>query len=206
MKVLIKKILKEYIKPNVKIEIIGWYPSDLLEELIKIDKLLLEQKLSYINQYDWNTAKNTVTSYLKNNIKEIKTSFLDRSGNKVFGTLEIDPSNHFYERFFRSEDPIYRDNPEYRDDPGYTEAIDLIVRESSQILKKIMTAKKTIRNGLELKIETNKYPYMTVIVIVKANPSTPSKFTLFLKTQMKGPYFTNFEPKSNIIKSHTKQL
>jgi hypothetical protein len=196
MKDLIKKILKEYFTSEIKIEVIGWYSSDLLEELIKNSNLLLEVRPDYIYPASWNTAVKTIDTYLKKpSNNPIKTSFIDNNAVERRGTLNIKPSDHYIERLFRTDDPKYKPGEKEYDpnivDPGLLEGLQLIKQNSSTILKAIMSTKNP--HGLVLKVSTTTKDYTMIITV---SDEKKSKFDLNLVTQIKGTQLRNVKLKN----------
>jgi hypothetical protein len=196
MRNLIKKLLKEYFNPEIKIEIVGWCSDELLEELKKNSRLISEQDREwYIDDSDtWRNYVGQIKTYIKDNFPVTGTFIDKKTGQPRTGTiLEILVTDHYYHRLFRSKDPDYRPNGNYYNpkliDPDPLEGVKLIHDHAGQILMAIMTTDPNKRRGLKLIISKNNKPIYTIVVEV-VTPSIGGKtqvfFNLVLITQLKG--------------------
>jgi hypothetical protein len=209
MRNLIKKLLKEYFNPEIKIEVVGWCSDELLEQLMKNNRIISEQlRLVYIPVRPWKTAITQIENYIESNFP-IVTSFIDtknedRPYERFGGIANISVSDHYYQRLFRSFDPNYRPGGRYYNarlvDPDPLEGVRLIHDNASEILRAIMTQDPKKRANLRLIIYKNNRPIYTVV----AAPKYPGDkiegipyFNLSLITQIKGDSLRDDEIGSN---------
>jgi hypothetical protein len=209
MRNLIKKLLKEYFNPEIKIEVAGWCSDELLEELIKNSNLISEQdRIWYIQPTEWKNAVNEIENYINDNFP-IETSFIDVKNKKNpiekhGGIKNVFVSNHYYYRLFRSKDPDYRPGGRYYNpklvDPNPLEGVILIHNHASEILKAIMSQPQNRRANLRLVISKNNNPIYTIVVAPDYQSTIINRipyFNIGLVTQIKGDNLRDDEVNSN---------
>jgi len=198
MKDLIRQILREYVEPRVTIRVVGWYDGNIKNKFIN------ENHEWNVNPEGCRNAKEFLENYLLD-INPINTCFYDKRQKKDrCGVMEIVLTNHYIERLFRLEDPLYipgqgKNKERKIINPSLTEGIDLISKNRKTILKQIVTSNEN-NLILEIKNVDSKNVYNMIVDV----DDKKTKYKLILVTQIKGTNFINYYKKPNtIVKVHT---
>lgn len=131
--------------------------------------------------------------------KELNTQnniYTYTSPNNRFLQLQIFPSFHWYERFYRKSDERYKNDPDVVN-PNMDEAIDILVNNIDRIGEKILKFQKnsfymelTKENSVD--DEGNVLPYSTIISVEKINYDF-YKLTLITHVKGKRKYSRKYE-------------
>jgi uncharacterized protein YjgD (DUF1641 family) len=184
MRELIKKILKEYVEPEISIEIV----ENVYEYL---DYEILNETIDRAKYYN---DKTTIEDYLKT-INPLTGCYIDnRTKNEVCKKIDINVTGHFIERLQRTNDPMYRDNTKI-ENPETFEGIDLVIKNIDKIVKTI-----NVNNNPKFGLLLKRRDFGKSFDIGSEVKKQPKKsIELLLTTQLKGSGGTELKPKNDTI-------